>query len=138
MSVSEMWERWKARRERANELNSLDMAQREELARDICVSEPLFEQLFVAADRTDELERLMRALSLDAATMEVGNSGAVTRDMSLVCSGCLTVDRCRRELDAGTAGDTYNDYCPNALTLNALREADALSRLAARNRDRHI
>lgn len=138
MGVAEIWEKWKVRRALACELSSLDMTQREELARDVCVSEDAFERLYVTGERTDELERLMSALSLDAEKMELANLGAITRDMSLVCSGCLMINRCRRELEAGTASDSYNEYCPNALTLNALRETDALSKLAARNRDRRI
>lgn len=138
MGVAEIWEKWKVRRALANELSSLDMTQREELARDVCVSEDAFERLYVAGARTDQLERLMCALSLDPEATEIANAGAVTRDMSLVCSGCLMIDRCRRELEAGSARQNYNDYCPNALTLNALLDAQILSRLAARNRDRRI
>jgi len=137
MGVAEIWEKWKVRRALANELSSLDMIQREELARDVCVPEEAFERLFVAGPRTDQLERLMCALALDPEKTEIGNPGAVTRDMSLVCSGCPMINRCRRELEAGSARQNYNEYCPNALTLNALLEAQALSRLAARNRDRH-
>lgn len=138
MGVAAIWEKWKVRRALANEFSSLDMAQREELARDVCVPDGVFERLYVAGDRTDELERLMRALSLSVAQSEIANPGAVTRDMSLVCSGCLMINRCRRELEAGSARQNYNGYCPNALTLNALLETQTLSRLTARNRDRHI
>lgn len=137
MGVAEIWEKWKVRRALANELSSLDMTQREELARDVCVSEEAFERLYVAGPRTDQLEQLMCVLALDAETTEIENPGAVTRDMSLVCSGCLMIDRCRRELEAGSAKQNYNEYCPNALTLNALLETQTLSRLTARNRDRH-
>lgn len=137
MGVAEIWEKWKVRRALANELSSLDMTQREELARDVCVSEEAFERLYVAGPRTDQLEQLMCVLALDAETTEIENPGAVTRDMSLVCSGCLMINRCRRELEAGSAKQNYNEYCPNALTLNALLETQTLSRLTARNRDRH-
>lgn len=138
MGVAAILEKWKVRRALANEFSSLDMAQREELARDVCVPDGVFERLYVAGDRTDELERLMGALSLSVEQSEIANPGAVTRDMSLVCSGCLMINRCRRELEAGSAKQNYNDYCPNALTLNALLETQSLSRLTARNRDRHI
>lgn len=138
MGVAEIWEKWKVRRTLACELSSLDMTQREELARDVCVSEGAFERLYVTGERTDELERLMCALALDPEKTEIVNPGAITRDMSLVCSGCLMINRCRRELEAGSARQNYNKYCPNALTLNALLEEQGLSRLTARNRDRHI
>lgn len=138
MGIGAVWEKWKSRRALAHEFNSLGLAQRAELARDVCVSDEAFERLFIAGDRTDELERLMCALALDPEDTEIVNPGAVTRDMSLVCSGCLMINRCRRELEAGSARYSFNEYCPNALTLNALLEEQSLSRLAMRSRDRHL
>lgn len=138
MGVAAVWEKWKLRRALANEFNSLDLAQRAELARDVCVSDEAFERLYVAGDRTDELERLMCALALDPEDTEITNPGAITRDMSLMCSGCLMINRCRRELEAGSARYSFNEYCPNALTLNALLDEQSLSRLSGRSRDRHI
>ncbi|MGN6310572.1 MAG: hypothetical protein ACTHNN_13570 [Xanthobacteraceae bacterium] len=125
MGVAAILEKWKVRRALANEFSSLDMAQREELARDVWVPDGVFERLYVAGDRTDELERLMGALSLNVEQCEIVNPDALTRDMCLVCPGCLMINRCRRELEAGSARQNYNDYCSNALTLNALLETRA-------------
>jgi len=136
MSVATIWTRWKTRRALAGEFNALDTGQREELARDVCVSEQAFERLFLRGARTDELERLMGALALDLTAAELENPGAVTRDMSLVCADCAMIKRCRRELAAGSAREAYNEYCPNALTLNALLETQARSQLMARRRNR--
>lgn len=96
------------------------MDQREELARDLSVSEAVFEQLF-GATRNDELERLMYGLALDIRQSALTNHGAIMRDVSAVCSECALVSRCQRELRVGSASKNYNLYCPNAFTLNALR-----------------
>jgi hypothetical protein len=37
--------------------------------------------------------------------------------------GCLAKGRCRRELDAGTAADHADGFCPNAYTFERLIEA---------------
>lgn len=136
MSVTEIWERWKSNRVLARELNSLNMGQREELARDVRVSKDVFERLCLTGGRGNELERLMDALSLNVDNIEFLRRGAVTRDMGRVCTECVMTRRCRRELDTGSAGGNYNEYCPNALTLDALLEEQALSTQASRMKDR--
>lgn len=120
MSVAEIWQKLQSRMASERELDSLDAAQREELARDVGVPRGLFERLF-RTERNDELERLMYALAIDTRGIAPANRGAVMRDMSIVCSGCALVSRCRRELDSGSAQRNYDQYCPNALSLNALR-----------------
>ena len=136
MNVTEIWERWKASRALARELNSLDMDQRKELARDVCVSQNVFERLVLTRSRGNELERLMCALSLDVENIAPSSVGAISRDLSRVCSECLMTSRCRRELDAGSASANYNEYCPNALTLDALLETQTRSSLAFQVADR--
>lgn len=126
MSITEIWERLQSRLAGARELNTLDMSQREELARDVGVSEPVLERLFTSV-RDQELERLMYALSLDDRKIKLTNRGAIMRDMSIVCSECSLVNRCQRELQDGTASRNYNEYCPNAPTLNALLVAEGRS-----------
>ena len=44
--------------------------------------------------------------------------------MSMTCSQCAAVARCRRELDYERASYAYHEYCPNAETLRELREAN--------------
>jgi hypothetical protein len=48
MSITEIWEKLQSRLAGARELDSLDMSQREELARDVGVSEPVLERLFTS------------------------------------------------------------------------------------------
>lgn len=131
MSIMEIWETLQSRLAGARELNTLNMDQREELARDVGVSEPVLERLFTSV-RDQELERLMYALSLDDRKMKLTNRGAIMRDMSIVCSECALVKRCQRELQEGSASRNYNEYCPNALTLNALLVAEGRSQRCPR------
>ncbi|MGB3865845.1 MAG: hypothetical protein WBA29_09470 [Xanthobacteraceae bacterium] len=138
MCFAETLERWRTRRALAGELDMLSRDQRVALARDAGVSAAAFGRIAAAGERGHELERLMAALSLDATASGFAKSGAVARDMGRVCAECAMVKRCRRELKAGTAPDAYNDYCPNALTLDALVATQANARLIARNRDRRV
>jgi hypothetical protein len=131
MSIMEIWETLQSRLAGARELNTLNMDQREELARDVGVSEPVLERLFTSV-RDQELERLMYALSLDDRKIKLTNRGAIMRDMSIVCSECALVKRCQRELQEGSASRNYNEYCPNALTLNALLVAEGRSQSCPR------
>lgn len=126
-TFTEVWEKLQSRLASTRELNTLDKSQREELARDVGVSESVFERLFGTA-RNDELERLMYALELDIRTVALANPGSIMRDMSVVCSECALASRCQRELQAGSASRNYNHYCPNAWTLNALRTEQERSR----------
>lgn len=120
MAVAEIWKKLQSQMASTRELDSLDTSQREEIARDIGVSRGIFERLFKTT-RNDELERLMYALTLDVRKIALTNRGSIVRDMDIVCSECSFARRCQRELDAGSARQNYNEYCPNALTLNALR-----------------
>ena len=131
MSVTEIWEKWKSNRALAREFNSLNMDQREELARDICVSEDVLERLFQAGGRGRELGRLMYALSLDPEE-NTPPVGGITRDMTRVCAECAMVRRCQRELEEGSARTNYHEYCPNASPLDELIEMQAQSRLISR------
>ncbi len=138
MGLAETLGRWRTRRALAGELDMLGRDQRGALARDVGVSASAFGRIAAAGERGGELERLMAALSLDATASGFAKSGAIARDMGRVCAECVMVKRCRRELEAGTARDAYNDYCPNALTLDALAGAQANARRIARNRDRRV
>jgi hypothetical protein len=130
MSVAEVWKNWQSRRALACELNSLDLRQREELAHDVGITEFVFERLYKKGGRTGELERLMYVLSLGAEKIGFIYPG-VARDMSRVCSECSMTSRCLRELNAGSAGRNYKEYCPNAPTLDALLKEQIRSERAS-------
>jgi uncharacterized protein YjiS (DUF1127 family) len=112
---------WRSNRARAHELDALGPDQREALARDIGVSEDTVVRLVArSAQAGAELPRLMKALSLDPEGIR-HERAALMRDMSVTCSECAVVARCRRDLDRGQTFLSYCGYCPNAETLRELR-----------------
>jgi hypothetical protein len=46
----------------------------------------------------------------------------VLRDLQRVCSCCDHKRRCDSDIAGGKLGQTYERYCPNAYTLDALNE----------------
>ena len=44
----------------------------------------------------------------------------VLRDMERVCAACQHKRQCDHDLAAGTAAKHYEEYCGNALTIDAL------------------
>jgi hypothetical protein len=42
------------------------------------------------------------------------------RDLQRLCITCGDKKRCEHELSNGTAAENFREYCPNALTLDAL------------------
>jgi hypothetical protein len=40
------------------------------------------------------------------------------RDMERVCAACPHATKCRRALRAGTAGQTYREFCANSGTFD--------------------
>ncbi len=63
---------------------------------------------------------MLAALGLDADNLKE-RYAAQLRNMSVPCSECTTIRRCRRELANGTAGLTYHGFCPNAAALDELQ-----------------
>ncbi|MBB4041964.1 hypothetical protein GGR34_003648 [Microvirga flocculans] len=126
MTLGETLRQWQASWARAFELESLDQAQREALARDIGVPVEILPVLVAQGpEAAAELPRLMNALSLDPDKVREIHA-ALMRDMSLTCSGCTAAVRCRDDLDHGRAGAHYAEYCPNAENLQELQSEVAM------------
>lgn len=111
---------WWSSREADHELISLDADGVGVLARDVGLSPDQLTRLAArSSSRGEELPRLMRAVGL--APERIGRiHPGVMRDMSIVCSGCEAVRRCRRDLDQGRASMMHG-YCPNMETIKALQ-----------------
>jgi len=121
MGLGETIRHWQATWAQAHELDGLDQAQREALARDIGVPAAMLPALAARGpDAAAELPRLMEALSLDADRVRQIHA-ALMRDMSLTCSGCTVAVRCRDDLQQEQAPAHYAGYCPNAETLQELQ-----------------
>ncbi len=90
------------------------------IARDIGVSPQ--ELIFVAnkgPHAADELPTLLCALGVDPQKL-ASDDPAVMRSLQRICISCGHKDQCQHDLAAGTAASKYRDYCPNAISLDAL------------------
>lgn len=70
-------------------------------------------------DAADELQQLLRALGVDGKKL-AKDDPMVMRDLQRLCISCADKTRCRHELDAGTAASHYHEFCPNAVTFDAM------------------
>lgn len=110
--------------ERASEaemIASLDDESIREIAHD-CGIRP--DQLIALAKAgphaADEMPAMMRALGIDPMEVET-HYREQFRAMQIDCSNCTSKGECRRDLNAGTAAQHFNEYCANAADLSSLR-----------------
>jgi hypothetical protein len=68
------------------------------------------------------LQRLLFALGMDPSELQLRDP-AVTRDLQRLCITCGHKHRCELDLASGSITDNFQDYCPNAFTLDALLKA---------------
>ena len=93
------------------------------MARDIGVSAAELKIFVNKGPRAaDELPRLLRALGVDPPKL-ASDDPETMRDLQRLCVTCGEKGRCRHELAAGAAAGRYREYCPNAMTLDALFRA---------------
>jgi len=67
-----------------------------------------------------ELPEMMTALGMDAAVIARRNP-RVMRELQRVCASCDSKARCRRALAGGSAAADGETFCPNRMTLQAMR-----------------
>jgi hypothetical protein len=67
----------------------------------------------------DILQKMLVALNVDPAAIAKTNP-LVMRDLQRLCITCGDKKRCEHEIAKGTAAEHFREYCPNALTLDAL------------------
>lgn len=126
------WRNWTARDAALRELGGCDREEAAHIARDVGVS---VAELQTLAGRWPEppnlLERRMVASGLSVERI-AHSQPQVLRDLQRVCGQCAAGARCGRDLDAGEADRLWRDYCPNVVTLDALRTEDRDRRLMRR------
>jgi hypothetical protein len=89
-------------------------------ARDLGVSPAELVQLAVKGpDAADQLKSLLRALGVDPKKFAAEHQ-PIMRDLQRLCITCANKSECEHELAAGTAAQTYQNFCPNAVTFDAL------------------
>ncbi len=67
----------------------------------------------------DQLKKLLLALGVYPKEL-ASEDPAMMRDLQRICTTCGCKQRCEHELAAGTAAKHYPNYCPNAVSLDAL------------------
>ena len=90
------------------------------MARDLGVdAQELISLATKGPQAADQLSKLLRALGVDPEKLTSGEI-AMMRDLQRICISCGHKNQCERDLATGTASQHFRDYCPNALSIDAL------------------
>jgi uncharacterized protein YjiS (DUF1127 family) len=130
--VAKWWRNLRDARSRLGELHGCGN-ETENIARDLGLSRADF--YTIAAKRPDaanQLKRRLAALDIDEAAL-LHNDPRVARDLERVCSLCGQKRQCERDLTRDPDDPVWRAYCPNALTLDALKEEAAAAAPSAPN-----
>ena len=115
---------WVERQKDLCALDALGTEGRRDIAQDLSLSESTLCGLAARGPSASaELPKMLRAVSLDPKELSLTHP-AVIRDMAVVCSECDEKSRCRSDLTLRIAAATYDEYCPNAETIEALQEEE--------------
>jgi uncharacterized protein DUF6455 len=117
LDVLTLW--LKHHRERA-ELDRLGIEELGRVARDLAISPRELYRLVDVAHDPQRLSEMLKALGIDEAILRDARP-ALLRSLQRVCALCDELRQCRRALDRHNAAATYQQFCPNAMTLRELR-----------------
>jgi hypothetical protein len=67
----------------------------------------------------DQLQKMLVALHVDPKAL-ADTDPLIMRDLQRVCISCSDKKRCEHQLADGTAAAHFREFCPNAVTLDAL------------------
>lgn len=119
-SIGEWWREYRRRQRAAAELDAFGPEDVARMAHDMGVSTSDLRDLVQrSAHAIDEAPKMMAALGLDPAAMR-NYDPALMRDIEVGCARCGAKGQCNEDLEAGTAGEHYKEYCVNAGTFSAL------------------
>ncbi len=105
---------------RQNELSGLDAMELERVAKEMGMSASDLENLVARGpDAASQLYERMQALGLSRTEIE-HNAMDVLRDLQRTCACCDEKSRCKKDLSERPDDRIWNDYCPNAVTLDTL------------------
>ena len=114
--LSRVCEWWR----RQNELSGLDPKELERVAEELGMSTGTLEDLVVRGpDAAAHLYERLSALGLSKTDVEHSAQG-VLRDLQRTCACCNEKGRCENDLRDHPDSAVWKDYCPNAVTLDAL------------------
>jgi len=113
---------WLKHRRELNEIRRMNRTDFDAIARDLRVSPDDLDRLVqVGPHGTDELPEMLKALGIDVEDLE-RTEPLLVRDMRRVCAMCRDKAQCHSDFAAGTAAEHYQEYCPNAPTIDTLGE----------------
>ncbi|HWL73492.1 MAG TPA: DUF6455 family protein [Burkholderiaceae bacterium] len=116
--LADLWKDWNERRARLAEFDRADSIEMARVATDLGASVKELRSLVGrGAKAADLLARRMHSLKLDPSRVEP----AVMRDLQRCCANCLSKTLCAHELEDRPKEASWPKYCPNELTIGALR-----------------
>jgi hypothetical protein len=105
---------------RQNELSLLDSVEVDRIAGDLGMrSDTLRDLIARGPDAANLLYERMRALGMSKADVDHAAWG-VMRDLQRTCACCNEKGVCEKDLVEHPGDPVWKDYCPNAVTLDAL------------------
>ena len=111
---------WLKHRREMNELRELNTSEFDRIAGELRVSpSDLTELVRQGPHAADQLPQMLKALGIDEEAL-ARTQPLVLRDMERVCALCHQKGECVRDFAAGTAAEHYEEYCPNAPTIDVL------------------
>ncbi len=94
------------------------------MAKDIGVSPSQLRELASKGPAAaDLLQKMLVALRVDPKVL-ADIDPLIAYDLQRLCISCGNKKRCKHELADGTAAKTFREYCPNAITLDAVFKLD--------------
>lgn len=118
-AMTAWWRNWRAARESVGELDGCG-TELTRIARDIGLAPgELYTIAAKRPDSADPLRRRLEALHVDPAALR-RDDPLVMRDLERVCSVCGSRRRCERDLARFPEDAAWREYCPNAMTIDAL------------------
>jgi hypothetical protein len=108
---------------RHTELDNLDRGELERIAGDLGMTGAELKDLAARGPHAaDQLEKRMRLLGITGADVERVGYGLM-RDLERTCAHCREKGRCDKDLAANPGSPAWAGYCPNAVTLTAVKNA---------------
>jgi Family of unknown function (DUF6455) len=118
---------------RTNDLGQCSRDEVMQIAKDLGVSANELRELVAKGPHAADLvQKMLVALNVDPKAIANSNP-LVMRDLQRLCINCNDKKRCASELNKGTAAEHFHEFCPNALTLDALFEEKLERRVGNRH-----